>query len=437
MASTNVTEYFNFIHQKYHDKAKDVLEEASMSRFWHHLTEDGDCIAIVSAERGERDGLTFFQNKNLNKKNTRSLRKFVNIHGYGFNKTKGGYVEVRSDGSSNEITEESTAIYAHCTDEKEERTFKNFIIALGKKYEQECVFFVGLNKHAKWIFTTSPNFSGLPVGSEMDCGAFHPTQIGDYFTKIGKKKCSFVVEAQEYKTIEWFNWTPLERRGYDYMSNQLRVLTENNEDYYDAYFETASKSVDKYPLITDEVNEASLSRLWQHFHKGDPILIISAQREGMTAAEKNKVYEMLQKEIDRALFGYVKVKGGYYEYHNGKMEEVKGEYSCVVFGTKDTEKRLLNLGIKLGKEFNQDSILWVNTEGNACWIYTNDVKNHKEGDKVPLGDFHTDQIGLYYTKIGKKKFSFSYIDESCNLKSYFGVFDKIQSMNLLKEIDNM
>lgn len=436
MASTNVTDYFNFIHQKYHDKSKDILEEASMSRFWKHFTDDGDCIAIVSAERGERDGLSFFQNKSLNKKNTRSLRKFVNIHGYGFNKTKGGYVEVRSDGSSNEITEESTAIYAHCADAQEEKTFKNFIIALGKKYEQECVFFVGLNKHAKWLFTTAPNFSALPVGAEMDCGNFHATQIGDYFTKIGKKKCSFVVEAQEYDNIRWFNFTPLEKRGYDYMSKQLRILTENDEDYYDNYFETASQSVDKYPLITDEINEASLSRLWQHFHKGDPMLFVSAERDGMSAEESNKVYEQLQTSIDHALFGFVKVKGGYYEDHDGEMKVVKGERSCIVFGTQDTERRLLNLGIKLGKQFNQDSILWVNSDGKACWIFTNNTKKNKEGDKIPLGDFHTDQIGLYYTKIGKKKFSFSSIDESCDMKSYFTVAGKISSMHLLKEIDN-
>lgn len=437
MASTNITEYFNFIHQEYHDKSKDVLEEASMSRFWKHFTDEGDCIAIVSAERGERDGLTFFQNKNLNKKNTRSLRKFVNIHGYGFNKTKGGYVEVRSDGSSNEITEESTAIYAHCKDEQEEKTFKNFIIALGKKYEQECVFFVGLNKHAKWIFTTSPNFSGLPVGAEMDCGNFHATQIGDYFTKIGKKKCSFVVEAQGYETIRWFNFTALEKREYDYMSRQLRLLTENDEDYYDAYFKNASKSADGYPLVTEEINEASLSRLWQHFHKGEPMLIISAQREGMSAEEKNRVYAELQKAIDRALFGFVKVQGGYYEDHDGEMKVVKGEYSCIVFGTKDTETRLKNLGIKLGKRFDQDSFLWVDTNGKASWIFTNNAGEHKDGDVVPLGDFHTTQIGLYYTKIGKKKFSFASIDETCNMKSYFTVWDKMQSMQLLKEIDNM
>lgn len=435
MASTNVTDYFNFVRNAYHDKSKDVLEEASMSRFWQHLTEDGDCIAIVSAERGERDDLSFSQNKSLNKKNTRSLRKFVSIHGYGFNKTKGGYVEINADGTSNEITEESTAIYAHCSDEKEERAFKNFIIALGKKYEQECVFFVGLNKHAKWLFTTAPNFSNLPVGAEMDCGNFHPTQIGDYFTKIGKKKCSFVVEAQGYNDIRWFNFTPLEKRGYDYMSKQLRILTENNEDYFDGYFENASKSVDGFPLETDDVNEASLSRLWQHFHQGDPMVIISAERDGMSKEEKDKVFKDLQRNITKALFGYVKTIGGYYEDHDGEMRVIKGEKSCIIFGNKDTEKRLYNLGVKMGELFNQDSFLWVGTSGKAFWIFTNDTENNKKGDKVPLGEFHTDQIGMYYTKIGKKKFSFTEIDESCYMNSYLTSNEKRGSMNLLHELD--
>lgn len=429
------SDYFNFIHQGYHDKSKDVLEEASMSRFWKHFTDEGDCIAIVSAERGERDGLTFFQNKNLNKKNTRSLRKFVNIHGYGFNKTKGGYVEVRSDGSSNEITEESTAIYAHCNDEQEEKAFKNFIIALGKKYEQECVFFVGLNKHAKWIFTTSPNFSGLPVGAEMDCGNFHATQIGDYFTKVGKKKCSFVVEAQGYESIRWFNYTPLEKRGYDYMSKQLRLLTENDKDYYESYFETASKSVDKYPLMTDEINEASLSRLWQHYHKGDPMLFISAEREGMSAEERNKVYDRLQDEISLALFGFVKIVGGYVEDHNGVQVDKNNEKSCVVFGTKNTEKRLYKLGIRLGEFFSQDSILWVDSDSNAMWIFTRDTETHKKGDVVKLGKFATSDIGKYFTKIGKKKFVFKSIDESAYMKGSMSTIEMRASDRILKSLD--
>ena len=432
---TKFSDYFNFVHLKYHDKSKDILEEASMSRFWKHFTDEGDCIAIVSAERGERDGLSFFQNKSLNKKNTRSLRKFVNIHGYGFNKTKGGYVEVRSDGSSNEITEESTAIYAHCTDAQEEKTFKNFIIALGKKYEQECVFFVGLNKHAKWLFTTAPNFSGLPVGAEMDCGNFHATQIGDYFTKIGKKKCSFVVEAQEYKDLYWFNYTPLEKRGYDYMSRQLRILTENDEDYYDNYFETASQSVDKYPLVTDEINEVSLSRLWQHYHEGDPMLFISAERAGMTAEERNRAYEKLQSEIAHALFGFVKIVGGYVEDKDGVKIDRDNEKSCVVFGTKDTEKRLKNMGISLGSYFNQDSILWVDSSGNAEWIYTRDTNDHKKGDVDKLGKFSTTNIDKYFTKIGKKKFVFKSIDESSYMKSSMTTIEMRNSDAWLKKLD--
>lgn len=426
----------------------DVLQESSLSRFWQHLTKEGDCIAIISACRGERDGLSSEENQALNKKNTKLLRKFVNIHGYGFVPAKGGYVEVNSSGASGasgaskEITEESTAIFAHCEDEKDEKAFKNLLIALGKKYEQECVFFVGLNKHAKWLFTSAPNFSNAPVGSEMDCGEFHATQIGQYFTKIGKKKFSFVTESREYTEytdLSWIDYTPSERRGYDYMSKQLRLLSENNQDYFDNYFENASKSFDKFSGVIDDVlTEASMSRLWQHFQKGNPVLVISSDRGELSKSENNSNFASLRSDIRAGKFGYVKVKGGYTEAtEDGKQVDISDENSCVIFGAPDTADRLLKMGMVLGVKYNQDCILWIDTKGNAQWICTANRGGSKIGQRIPLGDFHPSQIGKYYTKIGKKKFSFTSIDESTDIKSKLTTIEMQSADRFCKFLDEL
>ena len=220
------------------------INEASLSRLWQHLTKDGDCIAIISAERGKREGLTDAENAKVNQRQTERLRKYVNIHGYGFNKTVGGFVETFSDGSTAEQKENSTAIYCHCETFDDEKTFKNFCVALGKKYEQECIFFVGLDKHAKWIYTSTSNNNS--IGTEMDCGVFHASQIGAYYTKIGKRKFTFVSENVDISDCSWFNYTPTERRYYDFMKVNLKKLTEKNEDYYNSFFNDVSNRLDKY-----------------------------------------------------------------------------------------------------------------------------------------------------------------------------------------------
>lgn len=172
---------------------------------------------------------------------------------------------------------------------------------------------------------------------------------------------------------------------------------------------TGKKAVEPEKQVLDE---ASLGRLWQHFTKGEPILIISSDRTDKH--DQNKAnYQSLKNDIHAAKFGYVKVKGGYTEtLEDGTRHDVDGENSCVVFGTADTAQRLLKLGMMLGAKYEQECIFWVNNAGVAEWIYTTKTNEHNVGDRVKLGEFHPMQIGQYYTKIGKKKFSFTSIDES-------------------------
>lgn len=162
------------------------------------------------------------------------------------------------------------------------------------------------------------------------------------------------------------------------------------------------------------LNEASLGRFFQHYTKGEPIAIVSAERqdEDITKEMNKKNTDSLRRTVFDAKFGYVKCKGGYTEIRaDGSEEHIDCENSTVIYCTKEREKELFKLAFYLGEKFNQDSILFVDSDGNAAWYYTATRDKHKKGEKKPLGEFHPVQIGKYYSKIGKKHFTFAELKE--------------------------
>lgn len=203
------------------------LSEASMARLLKHF-QDGDIIAIISAFRGERD-------KAENMKLTKQLRSYVLGAGFGYNKAIGGYSEMMDDGTVVDIDDEhSTIIYGKPEREAE---LRKFVEGLGKKYQQDSVLFVGSDRKAKWIFTRKDNFMNKPIGSTMELGKFHPRQIGTYFTKIGKKNFSFVVNEEDIN--RWsqgeLKLTTVEMRGLEHMRLVLAECASKNSDFFEEY----------------------------------------------------------------------------------------------------------------------------------------------------------------------------------------------------------
>ena len=170
-------------------------------------------------------------------------------------------------------------------------------------------------------------------------------------------------------------------------------------------------------FINEEtLDEASLGRFIQHMDNGDPFAIISACRYGMSMGQKKSVTDKLRSEVLSAGFGFHKCVGGYVEtQENGETREITDELSSIVYGTKETEKKLRTFAFELGIKYKQDSILWCGSDGKAMWRYTNNSQDFKgnfmrRGDYMPLGDFVPTRIGDYFSKIGKKHFTFKSID---------------------------
>lgn len=165
----------------------------------------------------------------------------------------------------------------------------------------------------------------------------------------------------------------------------------------------------------NSVNEASLGRLYQHL--GNSVMVfISADRSENDRGTNKANFKELQKWVRLANFGFNKIKGGYVEKdtNTGELRNVDDENSLCVYGSVDREDELLTLGMRLGKKFKQDSILFVDSDGVAYIIYT--IKDNSAGvplgKKVKVGKFSTNTLSQYYSKIGKKTFSFKSVSEA-------------------------
>ena len=170
------------------------------------------------------------------------------------------------------------------------------------------------------------------------------------------------------------------------------------------------------------LDEASLGRLKRHIDSGEPIAIISACRSDWSkdpkenAAENKAKTRELRSFILGAGFGFNKAYGGYTEVlPDGTKAEVKDEMSSIVYATPDREKELRTFAIGMGKRFKQDSILFVNCKKEAEWIFTrpDNFMGKPVASSFKLGDFHYTQLDKYFTKIGKKNFSFAVESTDC------------------------
>lgn len=165
------------------------------------------------------------------------------------------------------------------------------------------------------------------------------------------------------------------------------------------------------------LDEASLGRFVQHMENNEPFAIISACRawNDDVQAKNNAATKKLQSDILSAGFGFHKCVGGYVETDpDGKQHEVVDEKSHIVYATKDREKELRIFAFKMGVKYQQNSILFCGSDGKAYWRYTNDFwaygHKYKKGDTDNLGEFVPRRIGDYFSKIGKKQFTFKSIE---------------------------
>ena len=155
------------------------------------------------------------------------------------------------------------------------------------------------------------------------------------------------------------------------------------------------------------MKESSLNRIRQKDSKGG-MAIMSAQRGDMTKKQNAARSKQLDKDIRGAgLPGPTKVSGRYTENKGQKNERKVGERSSVVSSGKMGKRKFKKAITKLGKKYNQDSVLIKKKpKGSAALVGTNKSSYPGMGKRDKVGKMNPGKTGEFDTKIKNKTFTY-------------------------------
>ena len=157
----------------------------------------------------------------------------------------------------------------------------------------------------------------------------------------------------------------------------------------------------------ETLNEASLSRVWQHFNDPEKtIVIFTAFRDERTYKENVQMNKKFAAELKKAGFGYFFVDGHFPENEGTEDEVEVKEDSIFAIGNIKEGQKLINLAHKLANSANQDSIIVKGTDGKIFFLDQQGKKDYLQGGLKPGA------MGKYYTKLRNKSPSNVFVFES-------------------------
>lgn len=124
-----------------------LLEEASYREFYKRYKQ-GNPFAIISAYQGTKT-------LDINRANTKSLRKKIFDNGYDQIKIVGKYIQ-------DDYPLESMIVFSS---PEREHEFIRFMIFFGKKYHQNCITIVDNNSNI-WLYSTKQNSTIGAIGTK-------------------------------------------------------------------------------------------------------------------------------------------------------------------------------------------------------------------------------------------------------------------------------
>jgi len=167
----------------------------------------------------------------------------------------------------------------------------------------------------------------------------------------------------------------------------------------------------------NELNETSLSRVWRQTQKFDSGTITAyrgardcGEGKPYTKEENKKRNSILRSKLLNLGYSLTKVKGTYIENYGSDNEKPVKEESFLVVDVNNSGKLKKDL-MKLGEEFEQDSITYSKPSGEYYLIGTNKCPNgypgyHKE---IKLGKSMFGKKGEFYSRVNKRPFVFESI----------------------------
>jgi len=154
------------------------------------------------------------------------------------------------------------------------------------------------------------------------------------------------------------------------------------------------------------VSETSLTRVMSKSEKGG-MAIMSAQRGDKSKAENKARSRQLERDIRGAgLPGPTKVSGRYTENPGTSQERKVGEKSHIVTPGKMGKRKFKKTVEKLGKKYDQDSVLIQRKPGGSATLKgTSDTSFPGRGKNVKIGSMKPGRTGEFDTKVKKKTFT--------------------------------
>ena len=166
------------------------------------------------------------------------------------------------------------------------------------------------------------------------------------------------------------------------------------------------KTFQEFIVECNSIQETSLNRVRSKSEKGG-MAIMSAQRGDKSKKENKARSKQLEKDIRGAgLPGPTKVSGSYTENPGTDKEKKVGEKSHVVSSGKMGKRKFKKAITKLGKKYNQDSVLiQKKPKGGAQLVGTN-KSWPGEGKRVKVGKMNPGKTGEFDTKVKNKTFTY-------------------------------
>ena len=159
-------------------------------------------------------------------------------------------------------------------------------------------------------------------------------------------------------------------------------------------------------LGEEVVNETSLTRIMSKAKKGG-MAIMSAQRGDKSKEENKARSRQLERDIRGAgLPGPTKVACRYTENPGTPQEKKVGEKSHIITPGKKGKRKFKKAIEKLGKKYNQDSVLLQRKGGGEATLKgTSKTSWPGEGKNVKIGSMKPGRTGEFDTKVKNKTFT--------------------------------
>ena len=153
------------------------------------------------------------------------------------------------------------------------------------------------------------------------------------------------------------------------------------------------------------LQEASLSRVWQHAESDRPIALLTAFRGEFTYDENVRRNKILALDIRKHGYGYFFVDG-YWIENEGTPEEVRvSEDSIFAIGDEGKEEEFKQRMIALGAKYGQDGVLIKTGEGANIYNKSGEID-------FPVGVLKPGKAGEIYTRLRTNKAANTFIFEA-------------------------